>query len=273
MRSIDELFDAINCEGAINCECTIDRERGGRLDDQKMVAAAAVQGILRWIDVLDFKEPSRGPLAPCTPTVWRSANDWARAVRSSAPSQRMHQPLLSAALGDGEPALAIAAEVPPGFEFAKAGPSESEPLTAFWRRFSGVLPSTVRAVAVAYADAASGSPADPAVVFPSLVGSAVRHALIDTRIKNGESLLQKIAWPVLDEHVEFCRRHHIKLSLAGSIGACQMTTLSKRYGDAVAMYGFRGAVCDGVRTGRLDAEKIRTLGQRLQTMHPPMKTV
>ena len=99
--------------------------------------------------IIDLKEPRRGPLAPAALSLWQFADQlWQQSDGDDAG-------LLSAALGEQEQARKVAASLPPAFDFAKVGPSKCDTqakLCRLWDEIRQSLNDTTELVAVAYAD-------------------------------------------------------------------------------------------------------------------------
>ncbi len=232
--------------------------------DPSEVGAALAGGA----DIVDVKDPSRGPLGAPHPRVLR-------AVRKAAPAP---QPV-SAALGDTcdfTDALAAAAReaAQSGVDFVKVGwVGESQRLGALLRALVetvGEVGSRTRIVAVAYADAL---PDDGAFLFamPGIAAGAGAHAvMLDTAVKtDGRTLLDHLQVRALARWADLSRAARIWAGCAGNLGAAEIEPLGEVDPDVV---GVRGAACAGGRGGRVSAELVRGLRQATERQVAPSAT-
>ncbi len=187
--------------------------------------------------LIDVKEPRAGSLG-------RPAEETVRAVVRAVAGRRP----VSAALGE-----LLEAPSPPsvsGITFGKWGLASCgahlswrEQLAAAGRRLTEVNPGC-RPVAAAYADwqrAAAPPPGD-------VIGFVREHGwgvlLLDTRGKDGTTLLDWLAPVDLGRLRERCAASGIRVALAGSLGGEQIRSLMPLAPDWFAV---RGAVCRGGR--------------------------
>ncbi|QEG01080.1 hypothetical protein Mal15_51560 [Stieleria maiorica] len=226
------------------------------------------------VDILDLKEPRRGPLAPVSAEVWHQVAD----LVARPPSHRDGGPQssaavfsaaqlsaaqLSAALGESAQAVALADRVPPRFAFAKAGPSgcESESqLRGLWDAVRERMPAEVELVAVAYADHRAAGCMEAERIMALAAQGGFRRVLLDTFEKNGCSAIEVLGQTRLSQLGRLAHRQHLWWSLAGSItlGHVQrVAELVPERDDRPDCYAVRGAVCDGDRTGALCEAKMR----------------
>ncbi|TWT64877.1 (5-formylfuran-3-yl)methyl phosphate synthase [Allorhodopirellula solitaria] len=228
------------------------------LDEAKTAAALGV-------DIIDFKEPRRGPLAPVDAAVWEAA------------AQALPDASLSAALGESDSALRLASRVPATFRFAKVGPSglrAASDLTDLWSELP--LPASVELVPVAYADADTAACVEVEQVLELVIAAGRTRMLIDTFSKDGRSLFDHLTH---DHLVRLLRRANaagVWVALAGSVRLDQVAEFAEQ--PVVAgCWGVRGDVCvpsvDRVpsvnpaerRAGQLDADRVHAWMQTLQT--------
>ncbi|MCM2374368.1 (5-formylfuran-3-yl)methyl phosphate synthase [Aporhodopirellula aestuarii] len=202
------------------------------------------------IDVIDFKEPHDGPLAPVDPAIWMSA------------SVLFPHASLSAALGETRSALALAARVPPNFRFAKVGPSGLQSATQLervWRSLA--LPPNVELVPVAYADHKAADCLDASRVLASAITTNRRRLLIDTFCKNGQSLSEHLPTAQLASLLSDARQAGVWVAFAGSIKLPEALRLHD-CGVIPDCWGVRGDVCFATadssqpRTGQLDVDRV-----------------
>ncbi len=205
-------------------------------------------------DIIDAKNPRRGPLGAVTP---RTLGAIARAVRP-------HRPV-SAALGDATSttdvrrrvATALAASV----SFVKIGfrrvTTEGRALRlATAAQDACGSSSTAALVLVAYADAASADSPSPSSLVEVAARCGASGVLLDTCIKNAGGLFEVLSFERVSAWVALAHEHGLKAGLAGSIGAHDLALAEQSGADLV---GVRGAACDGGRHGRVSASRVARL--------------
>ena len=84
--------------------------------------------------------------------------------------------------------------------------------------------------------------------------------MVDTASKRRGDLFQCVPLAVLDRMVQIARAHHVMAGLAGALLG-KHVPLIRALGPDIA--GFRTALCDGSRTGRLNAARVRDLRAQL----------
>ncbi len=206
-------------------------------------------------DIVDFKEPRRGPLAPADRELWHhAASRWDRPVQSD--QERM--PWLSAALGECEEANSIAHAVPFAFDFAKVGPSgcrNASRVIDLWAEIRCQLDDSIELVAVAYADWGVAGCPDPETLFDLASSQGFRRILIDTFQKDGRSTEDHIGTKGLVRLSRLACRHRLWWTLAGSVTASCVSKLAG-HGVSPDCYGVRGDVCRNGRGGELCSDRI-----------------
>lgn len=236
-------------------------------------AIAALEGGIAGDDIIDIKDPSRGPLGMAHP---RTIESIIAAVNNRV--------AVSVALGElrDEPDVS---KLPPGITYAKVGlrgerVSRWQPrLTALFER----IPS-VRPVGVVYIDCLGGSDPHRAPEFEHVLRWCIANnaagILIDTYKKNGAGLFgigtSKAAYPdghamfdrlrakILAEHVRDAHRAGRFIALAGQLAGASLERAAALRPDIIAV---RGAVCVGNdRSARVDAGRVREL-KRLLAAH------
>ncbi len=223
--------------------------------EEAMVAVAAGAG------VIDIKNPLEGALGAPAPSI-------IKAVRAVTPSH-IH---VSAALGDmpflpGTAALAAVGAAAAGASIVKVGlygPSDPEETLLLLEAAVGALrdhfPKTVL-VAGAYADAPRFGGIDPLEVPECAARAGVAGCLLDTFDKSsGRTLLDLMPLVMIDKFVSSCRERNLFSALAGSLGSNETVLLLPLMPDYI---GYRGALCEGGRTGRLSREKVRQISLAL----------
>ncbi len=216
------------------------------------------------IDIIDLKEPRRGPLAPASRELWIESVQiveercrWDDAAAKGPTGNRT--PKLSAALGESAEARVVAADLPPQFDFAKVGPSGCDSIPVLARLWSDVrdrIPRSTELVAVAYADFKLANSLSPETVFETAKREGLRCCLIDTFTKDGRSTLDHLPMDRLHSLAELAGELEIWWTLAGSIRLDDVERLAK-----VAIHpdciGVRGDVCSDDRTSPLCRTRLR----------------
>jgi uncharacterized protein (UPF0264 family) len=216
--------------------------------------AEAAEAIAAGADVLDLKDPRRGPLGPCDETTLRAV----AALRD----RRAPRLPLSAALGParGPRAARLAALLGTlGYDAVKAGlegvASESDATEVLARLAAKARGSNpcVLVIAATYADAHSVR-ALPHRWMPRVSQRAgMDGCLLDTATKNGRPLTLHLDRHELAAWVEGCRSMGLVSALAGSLREADLAAIAAVGPDLV---GARGALCAGGREGRLDARRV-----------------
>ncbi|QDT03299.1 hypothetical protein K227x_16810 [Rubripirellula lacrimiformis] len=203
------------------------------------------------IDILDLKEPRKGPLAAAPAELWHAAI----AMTADLPQS----PRLSAALGESQESLRIASDLPAEFAFAKMGPSDSvsmDRLCHTWDRVRSELAPSIQFVAVAYADHTAASCPDPVTIFRAASRAGIQRCLIDTFVKDGKSTLDHLNRDQITELAETARAQSSWWALAGSVGVRHFPVLSQ-WNIVPDCIGVRGDVCDQDRTSELSPQRMR----------------
>jgi (5-formylfuran-3-yl)methyl phosphate synthase len=240
---------------------------GGRGEEQRPAllvsvrsleeAAAAVVG---GCDILDVKEPLRGPLGMADMAVMERIAEYALS------RSRAGKPLpCSVALGEirdwtnarGPIAL------PPGVTHAKLGPAglaTRRRWLAGWRTAVERLmakPHRLRLVAVGYADWNSAQSASPRTILAAAIEAGCDAFLIDTYSKDGRNLLDSISLRELTVISEQARHAGLPLALAGTLRMEHIPALVAVRPDVIAV---RSAACRGCRRhAKVSARAVRGL--------------
>jgi uncharacterized protein (UPF0264 family) len=214
-------------------------------------AAEAAEAIDGGADIVDAKEPAAGALGTVALQTFEAI---ARTVGGTR--------LLTAALGDaadedGVRTLA-GAFTAAGADLVKvglAGTSDGKRATALLASAAAAAGSR-RVVAVAYADHwRAGSPA-PADVVRVAARLRLAGILLDTADKQAARLCRLLSPPALAEWVESAHHSGLVVAIAGKLTAEDVAALRSTPVDIV---GVRGAACEGGRTGRVSAARVRLL--------------
>jgi uncharacterized protein (UPF0264 family) len=211
-------------------------------------AAAALEG---GADIIDAKEPDAGALGAVS-------LDTLRAILRTSDGRRP----VTAALGDASDEAALSrlacSFVDAGATLIKIGLAGVNDEA----RAEELIGSAVRAagadcvVAVAYADYRNAGSLAPQSVLRVAARAGVAGVLIDTADKRGPGLRDLMPFPELVDWVATAHHTGLMAALAGKLAADDVAALALTGADII---GVRGAACDGGRTGRLCAERVRRL--------------
>ena len=211
-------------------------------------------------DLIDLKEPERGPLGAVDPFV---AEECLRMVDGRAP--------VSLALGELlEFGSTDARQMPLGAAFAKlglAGCAEHADWQVLWAAARSQFAADTDAVAVIYADWQAAAAPSPEEVLEAIADSEragvngyvcrpCRVVLVDTFDKSAGGLLDHWSIDDLSKFARRVRQTEMLLVLAGSLDHKAIKALLSLEPDYV---GVRRAACVGGRNGRLDASQVRRL--------------
>jgi uncharacterized protein (UPF0264 family) len=213
-------------------------------------------------DIIDAKEPNRGSLGPVSPATLAE-------IVSRVPPECP----FSVALGDlASPEEVITAiallELPvrPAPTYLKlgfAGLRSPEMVTRILATAVAAVAekgSAALVVAVAYADDARAGTLAPGLIPGSAHAAGAAGVLLDTHTKDGMGLLGWLPPHALASWVASARRQGLVTALAGALTLENVDTVSAAGADVV---GVRGAACEGGRQGRVTANRVRALRQRL----------
>jgi FolB domain-containing protein len=197
-------------------------------------------------DIVDLKDAARGALGALDPEVVRAA---VRTIAGRRPA--------SAVTGDlpMEPetlATAAAAMAATGVQYVKVG------LFPHARRKECIaslatLARGIKLVGVIFADLEPDESSRRALIA-AMRAAGFAGAMLDTARKGAGRLLDAMDIPALAGFVEACHAHDLLAGLAGSLEPPDIPRLLPLAPDYL---GFRGALCAGDRTGRLDPAAFR----------------
>lgn len=206
-------------------------------------------------DVIDAKDPRAGALGPVSPD---ALHDIHAAVAGRRP--------VTAAIGDASDEATVEATArafaAAGTRFVKIGfggiPSAAriESLAAAAQRgaVAGAGASTV--VLVAYADGDSRTSVTPAALVDIAARVGARGVLLDTADKHGLGLTRLLDRRALTAWVDRAHDGGLVVALAGKLAAGDLPLVRDAGADIA---GVRGAACEGGRTGRISADRVRDL--------------
>lgn len=215
------------------------------------------------VDILDFKNPNAGPLAPASPELWRLA------AKTIDVTDSRESPIhLSAALGETEQALEFASKVPRSFSFAKAGPSNCtspDALLRLWDEVRTRLPSTTELVGVAYADHHLAGTLPPECVFELAIQHGMRRVLLDTYTKNGESTVGFLGRDRIESLGHAANEAGLWWALAGSIRLTMVQNLMA-VESPISCFAARGDLCETGRSSRLSRARMQLWSQTFRSL-------
>jgi (5-formylfuran-3-yl)methyl phosphate synthase len=111
-------------------------------------------------------------------------------------------------------------------------------------------------ILVAYADATRATNLTPAALVDLAARAGVRGVLLDTADKRGPGLRALIAPGALAAWVARAHQRGLLVALAGKLAPDDLPVVRDSGADVA---GVRGAACEGGRTGRVSAERVRML--------------
>lgn len=213
-------------------------------------AGAALSG---GADVIDAKDPGRGALGAVSPEVFREIVTAVAGAR-----------VVTAALGDADDEATIERDAraftTAGAALVKIGiagindAGRAGALTAAAVR--GAKAGNGGVVAVAYTDAVRAASLAPGAVIAAAARAGAAGFLIDTAEKGGAGLRALVARDVLAAWVSQAQAAGLIVALAGQLTAEDLPFAHQASADIA---GVRGAACDGGRTGRVSADRVRML--------------
>ena len=208
-------------------------------------AAAALAG---GADLIDVKEPERGPLGAADDDVIAAV---VAEVRGRVP--------VSTALGEW--AESGRRSVPPGVAYAKWGLAGCGAAVATVVRAVRRHPVGARPVLVAYADwRRAGSP-DPELLADMACELEFPAFLIDTAVKDGSRLPDWIEPGRLRRIRDRLAAARVPLALAGSLDGPAIEGLAP---VVPAWFAVRGAACVGGRAGVVSPDRVSALRQTIR---------
>ena len=209
-------------------------------------AEDALEGGADWIDL---KEPLRGPLGPVSPAV---AARVVTCVCDRVP--------VSAACGEladypdgGSAELARL----PGLRLLKFGTAGCGSSGEWLGRLEEAVATThsdgKRLALGAYADWRCAEAPSPEEVIAAAAGAGVDWVLLDTFDKQGPGLMDLLSPDLVGILANQTAKNHLGMAVAGRLMVEDIKRLCER---VPVVFGVRGAVCAGGRTGRISRERV-----------------
>lgn len=209
-------------------------------------------------DIVDLKQPAFGALG-----AWSTDALAAAVMLWTAWGEQLGEagrPALSATIGDQPmvPALVRAAAervARTGVPLVKIGLSASQHTNECIEALAP-LASRTRLIGVLFADEAPDF-----TVLAALGRAGFAGVMIDTADKKAGSLTEHLDPLTLGQFVAEARRHGLMTGLAGSL---RLEDIPALVGVGADYLGFRGALCEGGRTGTLDPVRLGQVHARLR---------
>ncbi len=235
-------------------------------------AEEARTALLAGADVIDVKEPNRGPLG---------AADFAEiaaivgVVQSRVP--------VTAAMGELLEEFANAKEgvngslIPRGvslFKFGLAGCGRVDDWQVRWAEVVSSLmqdsrTAQARPVAVVYADWQAADAPEPDEVLQPAIELGCPALLVDTWDKSAGGLFTHWSPESLHDFVRQVQRHRVMVVLAGALAGEQLRHAVALGPDLIAV---RGAACETSRNSAVSFDRVRCLKQLLAASASPETT-
>jgi uncharacterized protein (UPF0264 family) len=215
-------------------------------------ASEAVTAVAAGADVIDVKEPLRGPLGAANPSVWR-------AVRAAVPGRVP----VSIALGElaNRPALPDPSALD-GITYRKIGLAD---VRASWRDDLKALRDDLDAswIAVIYADWQRANAPEPDAVLDFALENACAGVLVDTWDKSRSEPLNQSEWT---GRVSRARNAGLLVALAGRLDVPAIGRLRPLQPD---LFAVRSAACvSGDRLGLIDPCRVAALTRAIRAGTP-----
>ncbi|WP_428029306.1 (5-formylfuran-3-yl)methyl phosphate synthase [Ancylobacter sp.] len=209
-------------------------------------------------DIVDLKQPAFGALGAWSTQALTAAvmlwNAWGDQLGAAG------RPALSATAGDQPmvPALLRAAAervAGTGVPIVKVGLSASQHTNECVEALAPLAGRT-RMIGVLFADEGPDFG-----VLAALSRAGFAGVMIDTADKKAGSLTEHLDALTLGQFVAEARRHGLLTGLAGSL---RLEDIPSLVGVGADYLGFRGALCEGGRTGTLDPARLGQVHARLR---------
>ena len=225
-------------------------------------AAEASAALAGGADLIDAKDPLAGALGAV-------AADALREIHAAVGGARP----VTAALGDAADEAAIedaarafgaagAALVKVGFAGIDSAQRIERLIAAAVR---GARAGRAGVVAVGYADANRAASLGPAELIELAARSGAQGVLLDTANKLGPGLRAIVEPRAIAAWVAAAQQTGLLVALAGKLTADDLLFVREAGADIA---GVRGAACDGGRTGRIAADKVRLLREVVRRLPP-----
>lgn len=211
-------------------------------------AAAAIEG---GADIIDVKNPDEGSLGAGFPWVIKE-------IKEVVPENLE----ISAAIGDiempGTASLAAYGAASLGLDYIKVGlrTSIEDISKAVTKAVKERSPKT-KVILVGYADFSRINSSTPDEILNSAINSGAQGVMLDTFIKDGNSLLNFLSLEELELFVKKAHSHSLLVGLAGSLKKEDLEKVAELKPDVI---GIRGSACmENDRKKEIKIEKVQEL--------------
>ena len=221
------------------------------------------QALAGGADIIDAKEPDRGPLGAVDRDVLnrilqRAPDDCGVSVALGDVTRP--EEVLVAVHGLELPERASPMYLKLGFAGVRS-PNQIRLLLETAASVTSGMAASPRIVAVAYADSERARTVPPALIPPLAEAADAAGVLLDTYGKDGRGLLEWLPSGPLAHWVAVARQAGLLTALAGSLLPHDLTLVCRAQPDVV---GVRGAACSGGRRGRVSEDRVRRFRRALE---------
>lgn len=221
----------------------------------------AINAINGGTDILDIKNPKEGSLGANFPWVIKSISEEVHEIAKDVE--------ISATIGDapykpGTMALAALGCTVSNVDYVKVGlfdtSTESQAVEVMKAVSKAVKDynSDVKVVCAGYSDSYRIKSVHPSAIPNIAIDSEADIAMLDTGVKDGQSLLNFMSLDQLADFTDQCHEHGLLSALAGSLKEEHILKLIPLKPDVV---GVRSVVCTSFDrlNGHLDSKKVEKL--------------
>jgi uncharacterized protein (UPF0264 family) len=214
------------------------------------------------VDLVDVKEPARGPLGAASPeTINEILRKADRRARTSVAFGELlewgRDNPLPGLLGGAQPESATSPD------YVKVGLSGCGSIANWpekWRRFLANVSPHATGVAVVYADWARANAPPPAEVIAPARTLKFAAVLIDTFDKRGPGLLRLLSIAMVQSLIEEVHASQMEVAIAGQLRLDDALAISQLNPDYI---GVRGGICRADRNGDIDPQALSAWRQAL----------
>jgi uncharacterized protein (UPF0264 family) len=218
-------------------------------------APEAALALAAGVDLIDVKEPLRGPLgAAASETIDEILRLAGRSAATSVAYGELLQCELNGGLRDPRGGTRFEATLWP--DYVKVGLSGCASISDWPRRWGELLESMhprATPVAVIYADGNRANSPPPAEIVAQ--ARQLKHAavLIDTYDKRGPGLLRLCSLAMVQALIDEVHASHMEIAVAGQLTLDDALAVAPLKPDYI---GVRGAVCRPDRNGDIDPQAL-----------------
>ena len=231
--------------------------------------AEAREALRAGVDFIDLKEPAAGALGGLALPVIREVVAALRAGNAEQDVGGAHGPMISATIGDLPPdgleriLERVRAVGACGVDLVKVGePGRGAAACAVLAALAALAALPLAIVPVLIADDGLD-----AAVIDAACAPAFAAVMADTQAKRAGSLLELLGTDALAAFIDRAHAAGRMVGLAGALRLADLPALA-RLGPDFA--GFRSAVCDGRREGRLDPRRLEALHAAIAMRASPL---